>query len=60
MPKQNVTIFNWLNGEMDIYFNGQEIKFNHLEDKPGKNGYKSRKVAKDHPWSKMKPKDKRQ
>ena len=49
-PKQNVTICKWLNGEMHIYFNGQEIKFNHLEDKPGKRGYKSRKVPKDHPW----------
>ena len=50
IPKQNVTICKWLNGEMHIYFNGQEIKFNHLEDKPGKKGYKSRKVPKDHPW----------
>lgn len=49
-PKQNVTICKWLNGEMHIYFNGQEIKFTHLEDKPGKRGYKSRKVPKDHPW----------
>jgi hypothetical protein len=50
MPKQNVTICKWLNGEMHIYFNGQEIKFNHLEDKPGKKGYKVRAVPNDHPW----------
>jgi hypothetical protein len=35
---------------MHIYFNGQEIKFNHLEDKPGKKGYKVRAVPNDHPW----------
>jgi len=50
IPKQNVTICKWLNGEMHIYFNGQEIKFNHLDGKPGKKGYKLRAVAKDHPW----------
>jgi sRNA-binding carbon storage regulator CsrA len=50
IPKQNVTICKWLNGEMHIYFNDQEIKFNHLDDKPGKKGYKGRPAAKDHPW----------
>jgi transposase len=49
-PKQNVTICKWLNGEMHIYFNGQEIKFKNLEDKPGKKEYKVRHVPKDHPW----------
>ncbi len=24
-----------------------------MKDKPGKKGYKSRKVTKDHPWRKM-------
>lgn len=50
IPKQNVTICKWLNGEMHIYFNRQEIKFNHLKEKPGNKGYRLRAVAKDHPW----------
>ena len=50
MPKQNVTICKWLNGEMHIYFNKQEIMFTHLRDKPGKKGYKIHHVPKDHPW----------
>lgn len=49
-PKQNVTICKWLNGQMHIYFNEQEIKFKHLEDKPDKKGYKVRQVPGDHPW----------
>ena len=52
-PKQNVTISKWLNGQMHIYFNDQELSYKSLNDKPGKNGYKSRKVPKDHPWRKM-------
>lgn len=31
IPKQNVTICNWLNGEIHSYFNGQVIKLNHLK-----------------------------
>jgi transposase len=50
MPKQNVTICKWLNGEMHIYFNGQEIKFIHLANKPSKKGYKLHQAPKDHPW----------
>jgi len=52
-PKQNVTISKWLNGQMHIYFNKQELRYKSLKDKPGKKGYKSRKVPKDHPWRKM-------
>ncbi len=52
-PKQIVTICKWLNGETHIYFNEQEIKFNHLDDKPGKKGYKVRAVPKDHPWRRL-------
>jgi hypothetical protein len=52
-PKQNVTICKWLNGGIHIYFNDQEIKFNHLDDKPGKKGYKVRAVPKDHPWRRL-------
>ena len=52
-PKQNVTISKWLNGQMHIYFNEQELSYKPLKDKPGKKGYKSRKVPKDHPWRKM-------
>jgi hypothetical protein len=52
-PKQNVTICKWLNGEMHIYFNEQEIRFKHLENKPDKKGYKLRTVPKDHPWRRL-------
>jgi hypothetical protein len=52
-PKQNVTISKWLNGQMHIYFNEQELSYKPLKDKPGKKGYKPRKVPKDHPWRKM-------
>jgi len=49
-PKQCVTISKWLNGEMHIYYNNQELQFTELKDKPGKKGYKLRAVPKDHPW----------
>jgi hypothetical protein len=49
-PKQNVTICKWLNGQMHIYFNNQEMKFTALKEKPGKKEYKYRHVPKDHPW----------
>jgi len=53
IPKQNVTICKWLNGELHIYFNGQEIKFTHLANKPSKKGYKLHHAPKDHPWRRM-------
>jgi len=52
-PKQNVTICKWLNGQMHIYFNNQEIRFTALKDKPGKKEYKYRHVPKDHPWRRL-------
>jgi transposase len=52
-PKQNVTICKWLNGEMHIYFNRQEISFTEIENKPGKKGYKIHHLPKDHPWRRM-------
>jgi len=52
-PKQHVTICKWLNGQMHIYFNEQQISYKSLKDKPGKKGYRSRKVPKNHPWRKM-------
>jgi hypothetical protein len=52
-PKQDVTVSMWLNGEMHIYFNGQELNFTVLKSKPAKKGYKLHKVPKDHPWRKM-------
>ena len=52
-PKQNVNISKWLNGQMHIYFNEQELSYKQLKDKPGKKGYKLHKVPKDHPWRKM-------
>ena len=53
IPKQNVTICKWLNGQMHIYFNGQEINFTELKNKPGKLGYKIHHLPKDHPWRRM-------
>ena len=52
-PKQDVTISKFLNGEMHIYFNGQELNFTKLDSKPGKKGYKIIKPPKDHPFRKM-------
>jgi len=52
-PKQSVTVSKWLNGEMHIYFNEQELNFTVLKSKPAKKGYKLYKVPKDHPWRKM-------
>jgi len=52
-PKQNVTICKWLNGEIHIYFNEQELEYKHLEEKPGKTGYKMHHVPKDHPWRRL-------
>ena len=52
-PKQSVTVCKWLNGEIHIYFNRQEIKFVQLDEKPGKKGYKVRAVPKDHPWRRL-------
>lgn len=52
-PKQDVTVSKWLNGEMHIYFNGQELNFTELDAKPVKKGYKVIKPPKDHPWRKM-------
>lgn len=49
-PKQCATICKWLNGEMHIYYNNQELSFTELKNKPGKKGYKLRAVPKDHPW----------
>lgn len=53
LPKQNVTICKWLNGQMHIYFNGQEINFTHLDNKPAKKGYKIHHLPIDHPWRKQ-------
>jgi len=52
-PKQDVTVSKFLNGQMHIYFNGQELNFTELDRKPGKKGYKTIKPAKDHPFRKM-------
>lgn len=52
-PKQDVTISKWLNGEMHIYFNRQQLNFTELDSKPGKKGYKIIKPSKDHPFRKM-------
>jgi transposase len=49
-PGQIVIISRWLNGQLHIYFNGQELRYTHLSEKPGKKGYKLHKVPKEHPW----------
>jgi hypothetical protein len=41
IPKQNVTVSKWLNGEMHIYFSGQETNFIALDSKSGKKVIKS-------------------
>jgi transposase len=51
-PKQNVVISKWLDEQMHIYFNEQELNFTQLEEKPGKKGYAPRPAPKDHPWRK--------
>lgn len=51
-PKQSVTVCKWLNGELHIYFNHQELKYTPLNEKPKKKGYKLHHVPKDHPWRK--------
>lgn len=52
-PKQQVTVSKWLNGQIHIYFNGQELNFTELKAKPEKKGYKKIKPSKDHPFRKM-------
>jgi transposase len=51
-PKQDVTVSRWLNGQMHIYFNNQELAFEEIKGKPAKKGYKIFKPPKDHPWRK--------
>ncbi len=53
LPTQVVTVCRWLNGQMHIYFNKQEIKFAQVTDKPAKRGYIIRPGPKDHPWRKL-------
>lgn len=52
-PKQQVTVSRWLNGQLHIYFNAQELDFTELKGKPQKKGYKIVKPSKDHPFRKM-------
>lgn len=51
-PKRDVTVSRWLNGQMHISFNKQEIVFEELKEKPTKKGYRFYKPSKDHPWRK--------
>jgi transposase len=53
LPTQVVTVCRWLNGQLHIYFNKQELKFSEVTEKPGKKGYIVRPAPKDHPWRKM-------
>ena len=50
IPGQYVTVSKWLNGEMHIYFNQQEIEFTELKTKPVKKDRGKQSVPKDHPW----------
>lgn len=49
-PKQDVLLCKELNGEMSIYYNNQEIKYEYLKSKPAKKGHISRPARADHPW----------
>jgi hypothetical protein len=51
--KQQVAVSKWLNRQMHIYFNDQELNFIELKNKPAKKGYKIYKPAKDHLWGKL-------
>jgi hypothetical protein len=53
IPTQSVTVCQWLNNQMHIYFNEKELNFKVLKDKPGKKAYKLHHVPKDHPWRKL-------
>jgi len=53
IPKQRVTICKWLNGQIHIYFNNQELNFIELKNKPKNKGYKIRHIPKDHPWRRL-------
>jgi transposase len=52
-PKQSVAVSKWLNGQLHIYFNDQELAFKELMEKPGKKGYKIRHAPKDHPFRRL-------
>lgn len=49
-PKQNVLLCKALTGELSIYYNDQEIKYEYLKSKPEKKGYVGHPVRADHPW----------
>ncbi|HZW40284.1 MAG TPA: ISNCY family transposase [Ignavibacteriaceae bacterium] len=59
VPKRNIVICEWLNGEVHIYYNNQEINFKELKKKPGKIGYKIYHPPKDHPFRRLNQKLKR-
>jgi transposase len=52
-PKQDVDVCKWLNGELHIFYNGQELNFTWLKEKPGKSGYKVKPAPMDHPFRNM-------
>jgi transposase len=52
-PKQSVTITQWLNGQMHIFYNNQELEFKVLNEKPEAKVKKISVPAKDHPWRGM-------
>jgi len=52
-PKQDVMLHKQLSGQMNIYFNGQKIRYEVLRGKKAKGPYKFRKLPNDHPWRNM-------
>jgi transposase len=52
-PLQNVTVCRWLNGEMHIYYNGQELSYTVLKSKPHKKVHKVHHIPKDHPLRRL-------
>jgi len=52
-PKQDLTLHKHLSGELYIYFNNQELRYEMLTGKKAKQPYELRKIPKDHPWRSM-------
>lgn len=59
LPKQSVMVCKRLTDEIHIYYNGQELEYKELKDKPNKKGYKLHHPPKDHPFRRMNQKIKK-
>lgn len=52
-PRQDVSLSQWLDGTLHIYYNNQELSYKELKDKPRKKVIRINKPGKGHPWRKM-------